>query len=483
MLSSGDALQVMAAPDWALGLPLEMLAAVAAAAGDFTEMAGMRGACKYWRKGFEVGVRKLTIGREGPLLPANGSFSERFAGLTSLDVGESPLTEADIAQLAGLKQLQTLTLGMVDKFFHNRGGNNNLLFATISGSCFQHLRGLPITDICLSRASALTRAGLEELRGLPLTRPDLTGCENMSILLGLQGLPISSLVLTCEYLEDEGLIKGLAGLPLVDLDLSKLIAMRAFSLFGGNFRQQTFTGAGLSNFSGMPLRSLNLSYHRNLVNTSLENLRGLPLSALNLEACGKISDVGSAVLSEAFGITDLNLCRCHLISDEGLGHLVGMPLSQLNLEGCNLITDEGLGFLRGMKLTSLDLEGLSLITNEGLRNLVGMPLQLLSVHNCKLVSGEGLKFFHNMPLTKLNFGGCSGLTDANLGQLQGLPLTSLDLSGYPALTDASIRLLEALPLKFLVLPECCQVSYMVDAEFKRRRVNCRRHEILEDLDM
>lgn len=94
--------------DWGEGLPLDILTMLA---GGRDALKAMRGVNKVWQKGFERSIKTLRIGPEGPPLPADGTFSQRFPGLISLHLGDSPSDEADLAQLDGLKHLRILDLG------------------------------------------------------------------------------------------------------------------------------------------------------------------------------------------------------------------------------------------------------------------------------------------------------------------------------------------------------------------------------------
>ena len=70
------------------------------------------------------------------------------------------------------------------------------------------------------------------------------------------------------------------------------------------------------------------------------------LEDLDLSNCSQLTNDDLAFIAANFpNLKTLNLEYCHQITDAGLAHLVGMPLTSLNLWGCDQITDAGLAHL------------------------------------------------------------------------------------------------------------------------------------------
>ena len=107
---------------------------------------------------------------------------------------------------------------------------------------------------------------------------------------------------------------------------------------------------------------------------------------------------------------------CDQITDAGLAHLVGMPLTSLDLGGCHRITDAGLAYLP-KTLTSLNLSSCDQqITDAGLVHLAGLVnLTSLDLRLCRQITDAGLAHLAGLVnLTSLNLGYCRQITDAGL---------------------------------------------------------------------
>lgn len=141
--------QVQHNPDWAKGLPLEVLANLA---GGRDDLKAMRGLNKTWQQGFEGSVTALRVGPSGPFLP--DTFPHRFPDLTSLCLGESLMAEVDLAQLAGLKNLRILNLGGESASWA-AGAEGEQLSLRLNGSGLQHLNGLQLENLVLSHCQKL----------------------------------------------------------------------------------------------------------------------------------------------------------------------------------------------------------------------------------------------------------------------------------------------------------------------------------------
>lgn len=128
---------------------------------------------------------------------------------------------------------------------------------------------------------------------------------------------------------------------------------------------------------------------RKLTEAGLRHLRGLPLTKLDLLCCAQMSDMGLQHLRD-IPLASLNLGWCRQISDLGLEALKDMPLTKLDLRGCKYVTDVGLGYLRGMPVGSLNLRGCCQLTDASLAVLREMPLTKLCLQECFLITQEGL---------------------------------------------------------------------------------------------
>lgn len=465
-----------AASDWSQGLPLDVLALVA---GGREELKGMRGVNKLWQQGFDVSVSTLRFCTQAPPLPAGCTFCERFPGLTSLDLGESPMAEAGLAQkLGGLRQLRTLVLGG-----SWRGGRDqeNLLYH-LAGSCFgglgglplqslslrgcprlgdaalEGLRGLPLTGLDLGACHELTGVGLQHLRDMPMTALDLGWCRNLVNLGGLQNLPLASLVLrACGSFRDLG---GLGALPLTRLDLSNCWELR---------------DEDLAPLQGLPLTGLNLGGCSYLFGSCLAYLSGMPLSRLSLCGCVRINDVQFLVSMEVLPLTSLDVGDTWLA---GMGFLAlrGMPIREMCARGCSHLWGVCLSIFVGSSLTKLDLAGCVQIDDMSLFMISTMPcLEFLDLSACIAISDMGLRLFHALPLKSLILDQCTRVTDVGVESFRGLPLESLSLAECPLLTDACLGVLLSLPmLKLVSLENCHRVSFGGTDQFESRGVHCER---------
>lgn len=127
--------------------------------------------------------------------------------------------------------------------------------------------------------SQFTGAGLENLRGAPLTSLKLSGCDRLG----------------------DPYLRFLSEMPLSVLDLSCCLSL---------------TDVGVGFLRGLiDIEDLNLGGCIKLTNKSLSHLEGMPL-------------------------THLRLFRCSNITGDGLKHLLGMPLNVLDLRGCSRVVED-----------------------------------------------------------------------------------------------------------------------------------------------
>lgn len=432
-------LQAEASPGWAEGLPMDVLALVA---GGRDDLKAMRGVCSNWKQGFERSISDLRIKRAGPVFPPDGSFSERFSGLTRLNLGSSLIDEADLSQLVGLSKLKTLILG--DYFSWEEGQHQGRLSNCLTSAGFQHLGSLPkLQTLLLGGCGNLVDEALEGLRGAQLKDLSLGKC------CGLRGYGF-------QYLED---------LPIARLDLHHCDKLET-----------------LEGLRKLPLTVLNLGRCTSL--SSLEALQGLPLARLTLDGCN-LKDPELLHL-QGSPITCLSLCHCSHITGVGLESLLGLPIASLNLVGGALLRGDDLQFLRGLPLTSLQLGRFRNFSGEGLRYLAEIPLHKLELEGCYQLKAETLRYLRGIPLTELKFFAtdlgdagmpyirclssslkslsfvnmrASSITDMGLEHLRGMQLTSLTLSQFEHLSDSGLGSLRGMPLTNLTIS--CQ--HLTDA--------------------
>ena len=102
----------------------------------------------------------------------------------------------------------------------------------------------------------------------------------------------------------------------------------------------------------------------------------------------RLTDAGMVHL-RGLPLTQLGLNGCRAVSDLGMECLRGMPLRLLDLNGCTKVMDVGIEMLRGMRLEGLHLAGLFHLTPSALESLRGMPLARLNLFDGRLALSEG----------------------------------------------------------------------------------------------
>ena len=270
-----------------------------------------------------------------------------------------------------------------------------------------------------------TITDLAPLKGMPLTRLELTGADGITDLTPLKGMPLTLLDLrNADSITD---LAPLKDMPLMRLDVSGVEGI-----------------TDLTPLKDMPLTQLLLTGCDGI--TDLTPLKDMPLTLLNLHDADGITDLTplngmpltQLLLGDADGITDLAplkgmpLTRLELTGVEGITDLTplkDMPLTRLELSNADGITD--FTPLKGMPLTQLDLRDADNFND--LSPLEGMPLTQL-----KLAFSDGitdLSPLKGMPLTQLVLLNTDGITD--LTPLKGMPLTQLDLTFSDGITDLS----------------------------------------------
>lgn len=139
---------------------------------------------------------------------------------------------------------------------------------------FKYLDGERIHFLRVSGklCSKFTGAGLEYLKGAPLTSLKMSGCDRLQdpYLRFLKDMPLS--VSGCSSLTDAG-VGLLRGLKIQDLNLTKCVKL---------------TNESLSHLVDMPLSRLSLNRCRKISRDGLKHLLGLPLTRLDLRKCPRL---------------------------------------------------------------------------------------------------------------------------------------------------------------------------------------------------
>lgn len=180
-----------------------------------------------------------------------------------------------------------------------------------------------------------------------------------------------------------------------------------------------------------------------LSDVGMEHLRGLPLTKLNLNECRKESNSWNSMFDHRH--------RSH--PEAGFSCIRGMPLTSLSMEGMDP-TDAILGCLEGLPLSELMMGdysggGSNDVTDLGLQNLRGMPLTRLDLsYNGEKVTDGGLEVLHGMPLTDLNLANCHSIR--TLEMLRGMSLRRLVLA-HVQVPPSEFEVLRGMPLARLDL--------------------------------
>lgn len=232
-------------------------------------------------------------------LTANGLRLIRGLQLNWLCLGCSLLRDRDLRKLKELP-LTALELSWCGK---------------LTGEGLKYLEGMPLISLRLDTFKQLVDC--EVLRSLPLTRLQLAQWPNLESLKPLLGKPLNVLNLDdCPRIHD-GNLERLRGMPLKRLGLSGC----------------QLVGQGLRVLKGAPLRYLCLSRSSLLEDVSLSYLKGLPITYLSLAECSSLTDSGLRYL-RGLPLEALNLNGSEWLRGRGLRHLMGMPLTKLELFGC-----------------------------------------------------------------------------------------------------------------------------------------------------
>lgn len=230
--------------------------------------------------------------------------------------------------------------------------------------------------------SRITWDGDRRIRTIAMFGKTITD-RDLALLRQVPGLRQLNLTRTC--ISDAGLFH-----------VSKLPDLEILLLGGTDITDEGF----------QMLESLVELQQLNLTNTGITD-RGIgPLAQMpKLEALWldttDITDVTLELLAKSKSLQLLDLRRTQ-ITDRGLQHLRGLKnLEELNLAGCQSITPAGLAELTVLpRLEWLCLDGTA-VDDDGLRHLVELPLKSLSLNWTGLGNGALVWLERIQPLTEL----------------------------------------------------------------------------------
>lgn len=235
--------------------------------------------------------------------------------LTWLNLSNTGITDAGLANLRGLEGLATVDLQYTD----------------VGDAGVEQLKGLPALQYLVLGGTKVTDAGLAHLKG----------CTALATL-SLSGLPIT----------DSGLerLRGLKALTYLNLYRTKvrdagleyLQGLTGLTYLGLSYT--AVTDAGLERLAGpRELKGLDLEGDP-MTDAGLIHLKGcISLKRLVLSNT-PISDAGLTHLKGLTGLTDLYLASTK-VTDDGLAHLGNLRgLLYLNLKGANVTAGGVTGF-------------------------------------------------------------------------------------------------------------------------------------------
>jgi internalin A len=273
--------------------------------------------------------------------------------LQYLYLEKSQVTDAGLAHLRGLTEIQFLQLGYT-------GNTNTGTYTWITDAGMAHLGGLTNLHGLMLGHTGITDDGLAHLKDLETL---------YTLYLGGTGITDAGLAHIRELAALHNLY--LPDTPITGSGLAYLKGMRIRFL---DLHKSQVNDAALAHLRGLPsLGCVSLS-ETDISDAGLEHLQGWPLSeewpdGLRLWiARTKVTDAGLAHL-EGVRLRVLDLSHTQ-ITDAGIAHLAGTMhhLEQLKLRGTS-ITDASLIHLKNLsRSVELDLVGTKL-TEEGVEEL------------------------------------------------------------------------------------------------------------------
>lgn len=355
--------------------------------------------------------------------------------LTTLDLTGTPITDAGLKHVGGLKQLTSLSL-------------NNVQTVTDAGA--NHLEGL--TELVTLHADAVPfgDAGCASLAKLPKLKSVQAAFMPNVTNAGMKALAKSpSLELAI-----------LARSPLTDTGLAALAACKTLKhLWVGGTK---VTAAGVAAFrKARPDVMLTSDFDVDADRAAAEFVIGKGGIVQVPDNVGYVTEIAK-LPAGPFKIIAVELGQRPVITDDDLDRFRNLAsLEYLSVNGP--ITDDGLKklatFPSAKKLGALLFRQAS-ITDGGLKSLREFPeLTALTLREVKNVTGTGLAHLKGSKVVGLNLAE-SGLTDAGLAALKeaGLELTTFSIIGT-GVTDAGLKHLGEMKLTGgLQLQQCANVT-------------------------
>jgi Leucine-rich repeat (LRR) protein len=367
--------------------------------------------------------------------------------LQALNLGFTKTTDAGLKELAGLKQLKALNLGftkVTDAGLKELAGLRqlqllNIGFTKVTDAGLKELAGFEQLQAVHLGSTAVTNAGLKDLAGLKQLQAlslDSTAVTDAGLkeLAGFKKL--ATLDLSCGGVSNEGLkeLAPLQNLSTLDLrgarvtdaglkDLACLERLQAVSLWYAQV-----TDAGVKELARLKkLHSLDL-YGTQVTDAGLQELAGFKqLQSLNLGST-KVTDAGLKQLAWLTKLRSLNLSFTR-VTDRGLKDLAGLK----QLESLT-----GLRQLQSLNLSHTQVTDAGLKELAGLQQLQSLNLSHTRVTDAGLTELAGLKHLHALDL------GYTGLTDGGLKELAGLKQLQFLALNSTAVTDSGLKELEGL---------------------------------------
>jgi serine/threonine protein kinase len=257
----------------------------------------------------------------GTLEPTYRSLlTEQGVEIKSLEVAEGGLCKLDLSNtdISDLTPLEDLPIQTLDL-------NGNRRITNITS-----LSGMPLEVLSLKRTAVADLSPLADMHLQVLNIADNKVISDLSPLSDLQLRQFT--MYGCDSVSNISII---AGMPLETLVIST-----------GNARMH-LEDRDFAHLADLPLRCLHLNTQRNI--THLSPLRGMKLEVLDMAGCVRVRDIS---VLEGMPLRHLRMTGL-LVSD--ISVLKDMPLRHLEMSRCERVND--ISPLRGMPLEKLKIDG------------------------------------------------------------------------------------------------------------------------------
>jgi len=376
-----------------------------------------------------------------PVKPSDGCMPHiaRLAGLRSLNLGQTDVTDKGLRYIKNLKSLEYLD---IPPRLTDRGMAYIAELTTLKGLYLGGVRISQVTDAGLRHLSKLT--SLEEL----YLRGERMSDDGLAYLRALPRLEY--LCLFGSHFTDRGMVH-----------IKAIPSLRILSFHQGLCQ---ITDVGMVQISEMPkLQILCLHEMKNITDDGLAHLSKLrSLKKLNIGG-SQVTDRGLAYLSQIKTLEHLDLPqRQKGITDKGLAYLGTLPnLKYLSISRTHFndpkmnkeyYTDKGLAELAKCRL----LEELNIgsigITDDGIDHILKLKnMEKLMLFGCDNVTDKGLTKLTALKSLRELF--LTGMSIEGLNSLQSMPnltsLTASNLKRNSAVLDLSgLTELEKISLDF-----------------------------------